>query len=80
MFQISFEVHKYVEYGQAIYLIGSNANLGSWNLANARRMLWKNSTDLYENLEHTWSLNLEIEDSIFEYKYFVGSYENPLTF
>ncbi|MFI1522627.1 carbohydrate-binding module family 20 domain-containing protein [Kitasatospora cineracea] len=61
---VNFSENKTTVYGQNVYLVGSTAQLGSWNPASALPM----SSASYPN----WTLSLTLPaNSAFEYKYIV---------
>jgi hypothetical protein len=33
-------MHLVVDYGRALYVVGSSAELGAWNMENALRLTW----------------------------------------
>jgi len=64
---IYFHYKTQLEYGFAIYLIGSVAELGNWDLAKALKM------DCYD--EYNWIKRILIKTPInLEYKYFISTY------
>jgi len=67
---IYIKMHMAVWYGQAIYLVGSCPELGSWNVKEAVRLEW-NDGDLWRG-----STFLRGTQDI-EYKYVVADYSNP---
>ena len=38
--KIQFSLKKKVEFGEAAYVIGSAAEIGSWDMSNALRLIW----------------------------------------
>ncbi|GLW74097.1 alpha-amylase [Kitasatospora phosalacinea] len=69
---VNFSENRTTVYGQNVYLVGSTAQLGSWNPANALPM----SSASYPN----WTLSLTLPASTaFEYKYLVKDASGNVT-
>ncbi|KRX02916.1 Carbohydrate-binding-like fold [Pseudocohnilembus persalinus] len=73
--QITFKIWNRVQFGQAIYLIGSTPQLGQWNVHNSVRLQWQEGDIWIVDILIPWENQQRIE-----YKYMVSDYKNPQIF
>jgi len=67
---VHFYRYKKVEFGHALYVVGSIPQLGDWNPRKAIKLIWQ------EN--HNWAGVVAIPAPCdFEYKYIISAYDGP---
>lgn len=64
-----FTKKHHVMYGRALYVVGSVAELGCWNINKAKRLSWGEADN--------WFVDVSIpNDQNIEYKFLEGSYKD----
>ena len=73
--KIHFVMHKHVDFGKAIYVVGNIPQLGNWSIERSLRLSWFKD-DYWTGFVTFPPLELELP---IQYKYVIANWDQPLS-